>query len=196
MIKGILSESIIKGVFDGEQYEIYEEFIINKANYYYLLKNDFAGDILSGFVEAQIYVDGINGTRYIFCSDDEGYNIRYFHLFTIDNRLYIAIRDAGTPNIYNAVYADEALSVGWHTVKFISTGSDYKLMSGSYYIPFTVLIGNDDGKWIGDTGYAAFLRDNICIGAFVDKEGVHTSDEFIMRYVNFNNTNKWIASGI
>jgi hypothetical protein len=174
----------------------YEEVTINASNYYYLSTSDFAGDDTSGYLEVNFYVDGVAGqSRELFSSCDEAYSTRYFRLRHVNNVLIFQCRDAGL-SINNQMNLDATLGVGWHIVRITSNGSSYSFTIDGGSSSFTVAAGVDDGKWIGDIGYSSFLRDNIGIGVSRDNGGYDYSDEYLMKYVDYNGTNIWVADDI
>ena len=166
----------------------------DSTHYMLLATADFASGVNAasgGYIEARVYVDASVTMSYIFGSADQLTTTKYF---TIRNY-------QGKPQIRtntNAIYADDALSTGWHIIKFASVlagGVHYEItIDGETVLTegagFTVALGNNNGQWIGDIAD----RDNISIGVLRTSAYNYSTAAYI-DYVDFNGTNKWILSG-
>jgi len=142
-------------------------------NYMLRAVADFASTVTSGYVEWRGYYDGGAGTLRLFGSGDQSAATRFFTVYIVTGKPVIYVRQL-SPAITNQCITDNAISIGWHTLRFESVGGNYRITDNGSVLTvgsgLTMLQGTDNGKWISDvTG-----RDNIssgCLQIKVLKEG-------------------------
>ena len=143
----------------------------------------------SGFVEAYVYVDQTN-LFYVFSSALNTNNVSYFHcLVSTAGKPYISIRSAST--FTNNFITDNAVSVGWHKIKWLSTGTAYKIYVDDEEVACSVLGGANDGKWLSSIA-AATTR--VSIGVALTAT-IGKSPNGKLAWVNYNNEHKWYLTG-
>jgi len=153
--------------------------------------SDFGSADFSGYVEARFYFDGEMTRKYIFGSGDQAYSTRFFSIRVENATPAIYVSD-GAKGISNRIMTVDTLSVGWHTVRWVSTGTAYRIIVDG--VEKTLFGTVNDGKWIADVKYSTWVRDNISSGALILNSIVYSTETRI-DYVDYNGTHKWIFTG-
>lgn len=156
----------------------------------YLTKTvaNFASGVASGFIESDVYYNGTSTPIYVFSSSDEARSDIYVLCNLSAGKPRINTRN--TTTFSNVYIATNAVSTGWHRIKWVSTGSAYQIYVDGNLVAGSATSGSDDGKWFSSVPN----RDNIAIG--VNKTiSVSASQEHYVSYVNVNDTNKWYITG-
>lgn len=164
----------------------------NDANYMYRSVANF-GHVTSGYIEARVYHAAGENTI-IFGSADESTATHYFYLYVgTTNKPTISTRSATGSVFNNAYVATNAISEGWHTLRFESSGTAYTISVDGTPVAGSAVVGSDDGSWLGDIGVG---RDNITFGylkhsgALYSGTGLHK-----LSWFDFNGTSLWHFTG-
>lgn len=112
----------------------------------------------SGEMTAFVYVKDDGGQNYVFSSVDKGVSNKYCN-FIVRTVPTINIRGL-TNNWINGT----AITEGWHTIIFGSTGSAYYITVDGVPQSLTVISGANDGRWFNTVAN----RNNVAIGASLD----------------------------
>ncbi len=159
---------------------------ISATNYLVKQISNFKSGDASGYVEVRIYYDGSATTLYPFSSFDNGTNASYGLQCSILSGIpRIGVSVAGGNVRY--YIANAALSVGWHTVRFIcnttySINVDGSPVAGAMYSAHA-----NDGLWLSSIAN----RDNIAIGAIVASTLYNGAGTCYIDYVDYNGSCKW-----
>ena len=173
---------------------------IQSTDYLKRSYTDFGLADASGYVEIKFYNSGAANIRNLFCTGSSAASQRYVRFYMNINKFYFTIRNnlaGGGGVFFNGFYIVADLSVGWHTVRVISDGSNYSaILDGG--APLTagagILIstGLDNGKWYS----SVITRNTLEIGSYTDNGGTTVPpSEHNIAYVDYNNKNKWYISG-
>jgi len=137
------------------------------CNYFDATKSDYASRAVADYLSAATsgsvtaFVK-VSGTQiHFFSSVDLAAAVRYIN-FVVEGNNKISIYVRGVAN--NLMQTTNALSLGWHTVKCISTGLAYGIEVDGSSVAITVASGTNNGNWFA---YVT-ARDNVCIGATLD----------------------------
>ena len=139
-----------------------------------------------GYIERRVYYTGAGTYKVLFSSCDAVGSAQQFNLYINAGKPQIYVLGTGIDNSYKA---DNALSIGWHVIRFASVAQHYVITVDGDVVPGTIT-GTDNGKWIGDVT----LRDNVNIG-YVKRATPFAGSLFYDDYCDFNGTNKWYFSG-
>jgi hypothetical protein len=163
---------------------------IDASNYLSRTVANFGSTVSVGYVEAKVYYNGTSNPIYIFTSNDTATNGRNFNLWINAGKPSITI-ESTVPTVNQSFITTNAISVGWHILKFETTGSAYVVSVDGTPVALTTVAGTNNGlNWIDKVQ----ARDNINIG--IQKRATPTtSQEFYCTYVDFNGTNKWYLAG-
>jgi hypothetical protein len=163
---------------------------VDATNYALKTVSNF-GNLASGYIEATFnYTLGNN--LILFSSADIGTNNIYFYVYIgTTGKPSIAIKNFATVNVCATV---AAISNGFHTAKFESTGSSYNIYVDGSLVSTTMVLGANDGKWLS----FATGRDNIGIGInqTLNTPNTSTGTTNLIHLVDFNGTNKWYVTGV
>jgi len=165
------------------------------GNYGHVSVSNWAGTDSQGFIETRFYFMGSNVYHYILSSGDENYSSRYFRFGIANKKLELHVR-CGATSVHNVIRGQTELSVGWNTIRVGSNGSVYSMFINGQEESFIAATGVNDGAWANKSGSGTFLRDNVTIGVCLLNSLVTTNSPMYIDYVNYNNTNKWIVTGI
>jgi hypothetical protein len=163
---------------------------IDASNYLSLSTTTFGTSLTSGYVEALVYYNGTSTPIYIFTSNDAATNGRNFNLTITSGKPTITV-ESTVPTVGNSYRTTNAISTGWHTIKYESVGGAYHIYVDGVEPAGTLAAGSNDGAWISSVQ----SRDNINIG--IQKRASQTASQlFYISYVDFNNQSKWYLTGI
>jgi len=142
-----------------------------------------------GNVKAHVYWNGTSLCR-VFTSCDFGTASHLIQLLINDNgTVSIYLRELAVTNIYTTT---NAISIGWHTIKWESDGSVYTISVDDSIMAGTATTGSNNGKWFNwVTG-----RDNVAVGVTIYNSTTLASDLFYIDYLNINDTNIWYFNGL
>jgi len=167
---------------------------INGTSYLSKSLVSFAASDSSGYVEAYVYVDQATLID-VFSSCDPARTTRYFAFFiNAAGNAYITAREPGVGTPFSNTYlTDDAISVGWHKIKWASNGSSYTIYVDDIAVGGS---GSNNGEWLGDV--SASFRNNISIGALITSSP-RISTNGNIAWVKYNNgtdvVNQWILTG-
>jgi len=163
---------------------------IDASNYLSLSTTTFGTSLTSGYVEALVYYNGTSTPIYIFTSNDAATNGRNFNLTITSGKPTITV-ESTVPTVGNSYRTTNAISTGWHTIKYESVGGAYHIYVDGVEPAGTLAAGSNDGAWISSVQ----SRDNINIG--IQKRASQTASQlFYISYVDFNNQSKWYLTVI
>jgi len=155
----------------------------------YLLRTmyNFAGGDSSGYLEARIYWDGAS-VIYPFATSDQAQDYHVIRMIVDAGGIAgFNIQEVADNRWYKT---DASIGAGWHTLRITSNGSAYSWTVDGSGVAGTATTGSNDGKWFN----FCTARDNLTIGA-MKRTSVTASGPFLVDYVNYNGTSKWIISG-
>ena len=150
------------------------------------------GNVSSGYIEARVYhTAGENTIIFGTSSESNATNYCYLYIGTT-NKPTIGIRSGTTDIFYNAYTTSNAISEGWHTVRFGSTGSNYYIWLDGAPVAGSAAAGSDNGKWLN----LILNRANITFGYLKMSATLHSGNGLHkLSWVDFNGTNYWNFTG-
>lgn len=169
---------------------------LTPTDYIQLNVATFEGTDTSGYLEARIYCDGGGNTKIYFATASTTYTNKHIW-FSIDaaGKPFFKLLSNNPVAVNNGMLGNNALSVGWHTVRWTSDGSHYALTVDGASAAFTAIAGADNGYWFQAVGF----RENITFGGINSKElgaaFTHQTGSGFIDYVDYNNEHKWIFNG-
>jgi len=142
----------------------------------------------SGYIEAKFYFDGTTNRHMFFSTADESTTTDYFAFSVVNKFIYLEVRALGV--VSNTLKYETPLTEGWYTIRWMSNGSAYFLLINGESKEFATT-GENNGFWLDKiTG-----RDNIGIGVMKYTSMLRSPNLKIV-YIDYNNTHKWILTGI
>ena len=162
--------------------------LIDGSNYLNRSVTSFMSEDSSGYIEARFYYNGSSTPIYLFFSGASNSSSRYFTMQIASGVPRLVVRDS--TNFINTMALASALTIGWHTVRWESTGSIYKLYVDGVERTVVASNGTNDGKWIN----LVAGRTNISVGYIYSSSPLYSQTVYI-DYVDYNGKAKWYFSG-
>ena len=158
----------------------------NGTNDYAVLDNAFI-NTSSGYIEAYCKVVDTE-LNVIFSSAAKTLNTKRIWVDVNTDRKARIVLNNVTPAIANVIVTDNALTEGWHTIRWGSTGSAYYINVDGVPVAITATTGANNGNWF-DT---VLNRTTIGIGCVAISSRIYS--KFKCAYVKVDDTNKWICN--
>jgi hypothetical protein len=158
----------------------------NGIDDYAVLNNDFI-NTASGYIEAYCKVVAADGYVIIFSSADKDVATNFLWVDIASGKARIVVRSASTFTQV-VIETTNAISDGWHTIRWGNTGTAYYINVDSSPVAITQSSGTDTDKWFSSVAN----RDRIGIGCVARSTMI--LGKFKCAYVAVDTTNKWICN--
>lgn len=167
--------------------------LITTSSYATLNIEAFESSDASGYIEARFYFNDTANQIILFSTNNNGNTAGYFVFRIASKKPVLTFRNGVTPSA-RILTGNDDLVLGWNTVRWASTGSEYLLTVNGVSKTFGNT-GANDGLWLSGLN-SPNSRDNVSIGASILTSVTYSAETFKIDYVDYSNKHKWLCTGM